>query len=160
VTLTTNTKEIQHQVGVRLEILLDARSNSAPAAVQWEFRLPAGLQIAQIEEGEAVKKAGKRLVCTGAKCLVYGMNRTTIPNGPIAIAKIRVIHSLDRVEGSAQFEDSFQSRKGKREVQIVDVVAASPDGIAIDGIAIHDRFHEKSLRESRRPYSANIPSVR
>jgi hypothetical protein len=111
-----------------MELLLDARSSSAPAGLQWEFTLPPGLQIAEIEEGKAIKKAGKSLVCNGAKCLVYGWNRTTIPNGQIAIAKTRVTQGLVEVSGSAQFGYQVQSRNRKGEVGIVNVVASSLDG--------------------------------
>ena len=99
VMLTTKSKEVHHGSGVQLELLLDARSSSAPAGLQWEFRLPPGLQITEIKEGKAAKKAGKVLVCNGSKCLVYGLNRTTIPNGQIAIARIRDTQSLDGARG-------------------------------------------------------------
>jgi hypothetical protein len=128
ITLTMKPKEIQHGTGVRLELLLDAGSNSAPAALQWEFRLAPGLQIAEIEEGKAVKKAGKTLVCNGAKCIVYAVNRKKIPNGQIAIANIRAAPGLHGATGSAQFES--QGRNRKQEVQVVDVIAASLDGKA------------------------------
>jgi hypothetical protein len=131
VTLTTKSKEMRHGTGVRLELLLNAHSNLAPAGLQWEFRLPPGLQIAEIEVGKAAKKAGKTLVCNGAKCLVYGLTRATIPNGQIAIAKIRVAQGLDGTKGSAQFGYQTQSRNRKQEVQIVDAVAASLEGKTI-----------------------------
>jgi hypothetical protein len=111
-----------------LELLLKARSNLAPAGLQWEFRLPPGLQIREIKEGNAAEKAGKTLVCDGAKCVVYGLNRATIPNGLIAVAKIRVAQGLDGTKGSAQFGYQPQRRKTKREVQIAGVVAASLEG--------------------------------
>jgi hypothetical protein len=129
VTLTTRPKEIEHGTAVRVELLLNAPSNSAPAALQWEFRLPPGLQIAEIEEGKAVKKAGKTLVCNGAKCVVYGLNHTTIPNGQIAVAKIRVTQGFDGAKGFAQVDS--QGRNRKQELQIIDLVAASLDGKVI-----------------------------
>jgi hypothetical protein len=121
--------EIRHGAGVRLELLLKAHSNPAPAGLQWEFRLPPGLRIAEVETGKAVKKAGKTLVCNGAKCLVYGLNRTTIPNGQIAVAKISVPQGLDGAKGFAQIES--QGRNRRQEIQIVDIVAASLDGKVI-----------------------------
>ena len=126
VTLTTKRTEIQHGAELRLELLLKARSSSAPAGLQWEFRLPPGLQIVEIDAGQAVKEAGKTLVCNGAKCLVYGANRTTIPNGQIAIAKLGVPQSLNGAKGLAQIDS--QGRNTTQEIQIVDVVAASLDG--------------------------------
>jgi len=122
-------KEIQHRTGVRVQLLLNARSNPAPAALQWEFKIPSDLQIAGIEPGEAIKKAGKTLVCNGAKCLVYGLNRTTIPNGQIAVAKIRVTQGFDGAKGFAQLDS--QGRNRKQDLQIVDIAAASLDGKVI-----------------------------
>jgi hypothetical protein len=128
-TLTMKPKEIQNGAGVRLELLLKARPNSAPAALQWEFRIPPGLQIAEIEEGQAAKKAGKTLVCNAAKCIVYGLNLTKIPNGQIAVAKFRVTQRFDGAKGFAQVDP--QGRNRKQELQIIDIVAASPDGKVI-----------------------------
>jgi hypothetical protein len=129
VKLTMKRKEIQHGTGVRLELLLDARSNPAPAALQWEFKIPPGLQLAEISPGEAVKKAGKTLVCNGAKCLVYAGNRTTLPNGQIAMATLKIAPSSDIAKGFAQVDAGGRSRK--QELQIVDIVAASLDGKVI-----------------------------
>lgn len=129
VTLTLKPDEIQHETGVRLQLILNSPSDSAPAAVQWEFKLLPGSQILEIEEGKAVKDAGKMLVCKGAKCLAYGWSRTTIPNGPIAM--IRVTQGLDRVTDAAQSGYRSHSRNEKQIVQIVDVSAAALDGTAI-----------------------------
>jgi hypothetical protein len=129
VTLTMKPKETQHGTRIHVELLLDARSNPAPAALQWEFKIPPGLQLEEIEPGKAVKKAGKTLVCNGAKCLVYAGNRTTIPNRQIALAKIRMARSLDAANGVAQVGSQVRNRK--QELQIVDLVAASLDGKVI-----------------------------
>lgn len=129
VTLTTRPNKIQHGTAVRVELLLNARSTPAPAALQWEFKIPPGMQIAEIEPGEAVKKAGKTLVCNGAKCLVYAGNNTTIPNGQIAIAKITVAQRLDGARGFAPFDSKGRNRQ--QEVQLVDIVGASLDGKVI-----------------------------
>jgi hypothetical protein len=123
------TKEIQHGTTVHGELLLDARSNPAPAALQWEFKIPSGMQIAEIEPGKAVKEAGKTLVCNGPKCLVYAGNRTTIPNGQIARATIRSAPGSDGAKGFVQVDSEGRSRK--QELQIVDIVAASLDGKVI-----------------------------
>jgi hypothetical protein len=130
VTLTMERTEVHHGAEVRLKLLLKAPAGSAPAALQWEFKIPPDLQIAEIEPGEAVKKAGKTLVCNGGKCLVYGLNRTTIPNGQIAVAKIRAPQSPAGAKGFAQIDS--QGRNREREVQIVDIVAASLDGKLIE----------------------------
>jgi hypothetical protein len=111
---------------------LNARSNSAPAGLQWEFKLPPGLDIVEVEAGQAVKESGKTLVCNGAKCLVYGLNRTTIPNGPIAVVKIKVDQSLAGGDLSRfRYEAHGRGRTRKQEIQIDDLVAVSLDGKAI-----------------------------
>jgi hypothetical protein len=127
--------EIHHGDVVSVELLLDARSKSAQAGLQWEFKLSPGMQIAQIEEGRAVKKAGKTLACNGAKCLVYGWNRTTIPNGQIAVAKIRVVQSADGAKASGQFGYQSHGRDINPQVQITDVVAASLEAKVIKVVA-------------------------
>jgi hypothetical protein len=97
------------------------------------FRLPAGLELVSIEAGKAVKKAGKTLVCNGAKCIVYGLNRTTIPNGTIAVLKMKVDEGVAGGKRSAQFkyETHGRARTKEPEIQISDLVAVSPDGKAI-----------------------------
>lgn len=126
ITLTLKSKKIQHGTGVLLEIVLNAPSNLAPAGVQWAFYLPPGMQIAEIEEGRAAKRAGKTLVCNGVKCLIYGVNRLKIPNGQIAIAKITVGENSNETKDSAQYHP--ESRNRKQEIRIVDAAAASLEG--------------------------------
>ncbi len=126
---------------MRLKLLLHAPSDSAPAGLQWIFRIQPGLKITGIEAGTAVKKAGKTLVCNGAKCLVYGMNRTTISNGPIAIIKIKVDQAFKSGKRPAPYEADGRARMKSPEIQIGDPVGVSAQGRSItvvpgDGIAI------------------------
>ena len=116
---------------MRMELLLQAPSNSAPAGLQWTFRLPPGLHIVGIEAGTAVKKARKTLVCNGAKCLVYGMNRTTISNGSVAVLTVRVDQGLASGKRSAQYEAHGRARVTTQEIQIGDPVAVSLQGRSI-----------------------------
>jgi hypothetical protein len=132
VALTLESRETHGGTTVRLELLLNARSNSPPAGLQWEFKLPPGLDIVEVEAGQAVKESGKTLVCNGAKCLVYGLNRTTIPNGPIAVVKIKVDQSLAGGDLSRfRYEAHGRGRTRKQEIQIGDLMAVSLDGKAI-----------------------------
>ena len=133
VALTLSSVENHADNTRRLKLFLNAPSNSAPAGLQWTFSLPPGLDIVGIEAGKAVKEAGKTLVCNGAKCIVYGMNRTTIPNGPIAILKIKVDQSLAGRGRSSQlkYEAHGRARIRTPEIQIGEPVAASLDGKAI-----------------------------
>ena len=126
VALTLSPVETRGNHTMRLELLLHAPSNSAPAGLQWIFRLPPGLNIMGIEAGTAVKKAAKTLVCKGAKCIVYGMNRTTISNGPIAVLKIKVDQKR-----SAQYEAHSRARISRPEIEIGDPVAVSLEGKSI-----------------------------
>jgi hypothetical protein len=61
------------------------------------------------------------------------MNRTTIPNGPIAIVKIKVDQSLAGRGRSSQlkYETHGRARIRTPEIQIGEHVAASLDGKAI-----------------------------
>ena len=91
VELTLSPMEARAGKTLRLRLLLNAPSNSAPAGLQWTFGLPPGLDIVRIEAGKAVKKAGKTLVCNGAKCLVYGLRTTKVE---IQVADVAAV-SLD-----------------------------------------------------------------
>lgn len=132
-TLTLSPLETHADNPIRLKLFLNAPSTSAPAGLQWTFRLPPGHDIVSIEAGKAVKEAEKTLVCNGAKCIVYGLNRRTIPNGTIAVLKIKVDQSFAGGEGSTQFkyEAHGRARIRKPEIQIGDLVAVSRDGKAI-----------------------------
>ena len=133
VALTLSPVETQADNTFRIRLFLNAPSNSAPAGLQWIFRLPPGLDIVGIEAGKAVKEAGKTLVCNGPKCIVYGMNRTTISSGPIAVLKIKVDPSLAGGERSphSKYEAHGRARMRRPEIQIGDPVAVSLDGKAI-----------------------------
>jgi hypothetical protein len=109
---------------VRVELLLNARPDSAPAGLQWEFRLPRGLELVEIEEGQAAKKAGKTLACNGAKCLIYGWNRTPIPNGQIAVASIK-FKGLVAAKSSTLL--GYRNH-AKQEIKLGDLVGVSLDG--------------------------------
>jgi hypothetical protein len=130
-TLTLSPVEIQADNTLRLKLFLNAPSNSAPAGLQWTFKLPPGLDILGTEAGKATKKAGKTLVCNGAKCLVFGLNRTTISNGPIAVLKIKVDPSLAGGKRPTQFK--YHAHDGAREpdIQVADVMAVSLDAETI-----------------------------
>jgi len=141
VTLTLSPLETHINHAMRTELLLNAPSNSAPAGLQWIFKLPPGLKIIGIEAGTAVNGAGKTLVCKGAKCLVYGMNHTTISNGPVAVLMIRVDQALASGKRSVEYEAVGRSRLRRPEIQIGDAVAVSVEGrsiavVAGDGIAV------------------------
>ena len=129
VALTLSSVETHANNRMELKLFLNAPSSSAPAGLQWTFRLPPGLEIVGIEAGEAVNKAGKKLVCKGAKCIVYGFNRTTIPNGPVAVLKIKVDQSLAGGGRPVPFEYQPHGRaRTLPEIQLADAVAASLDG--------------------------------
>ena len=133
VALTLSPVETHADNTFRLKLFLNAPSNSAPAGLQWILRLPPGLDIVGIEAGKAVKGAGKTLVCNGPKCIVYGMNRRTISNGPVAVLKFKVDQGLAGGERSPHFNYEVHGRARMRspEIQIGDPVAVSLDGKAI-----------------------------
>jgi hypothetical protein len=133
VTLNVKSKEVHHDSAVRVELFLNAPSDSAPAGLQWEFKVPPALQIVECEEGKAVRKAGKTLVCNGAKCLIYGLNRTTIPNGQIAVVSFKFDQRSIGAKGSTNF--GYQGHDGararKQEIGIENLVGVSLHGKTI-----------------------------
>jgi len=131
VALTLSSVETDANHTMRVELLLHAPSNSAPAGLQWIFRLSPGLRIIGIEAGTATKEAGKTLVFNGAKCLVYGVDRTTISNGPIAVLTIKADQGLASGKRSAQYEANGRVRMRRPEIQIGDPVAVSLEAKSI-----------------------------
>jgi hypothetical protein len=131
--LTLSSVETHADNKMELELFLNAPPNSAPASLQWTCRLPPGLNIVGIEADEAVNKAGKKLVCKKTKCILFGVSRTTISNGPVALVKIKVDQSLAGGERPAtlKYPAHGRARTTKPEIQIGDVVAVSLGGKAI-----------------------------
>jgi hypothetical protein len=123
--VTLDMKSKHRGSAVQIELLLNAGPDSAPAGLQWEFRLPPGLGLVEIEEGQAATRAGKTLACNGAKCLIYGWNRTPIPNGRIAVASIRFDQAL--VAGKSSTLLGYRN-DAKREIKLGDLVGVSLDG--------------------------------
>jgi len=133
VALTLSTVETYADNKLELKLLLNAPSSSAPAGLQWTFKLSPGLDIVGIEAGKAVETAGKILVCNGAKCMVYGLNRKALPNGTIAILKIKVDQTLEGGGRPAplKYQAHGRARITKSEIQVADVVAVSLDAKVI-----------------------------
>src|SRR5579863_5720143 len=76
-------------------LTLDSPQGKAPVAIQWEFAIPAVLnvKVADLKAGKAAQAAGKSLTCaskTGAgpgnryACILEG-GQAVIANGPMAI---------------------------------------------------------------------------
>src|SRR6267142_1035044 len=114
VTLNLSSAETSANATVSLQCSFSA-SLSAPTSLQWTLQGPPALDIVGVEGTKALSEAGKSLVCKNGKCIVYGLNRTAIPNGPIAIVRIKV----------------GKSTSGKQQVQIRDAIAVSADAQAI-----------------------------
>jgi len=133
VALTLSSVKTHADNRMELKLLLNAPSNSAPAGLQWTFKLPPGLDIVGVEAGKAVKTAGKILVCNGAKCLVYGLNHKTLPNGTIAVLKIRVEQTLEGGGRPAplKYQAHGRARTTRSEIRVADVVAVSLDSKVI-----------------------------
>src|SRR6266850_8170694 len=89
VTLNLSSAETSANATVSLQCSFSA-SLSAPTSLQWTLQGPPALDIVGVEGTKALSEAGKSLVCKNGKCIVYGLNRTAIPNGPIAIVRIKV----------------------------------------------------------------------
>jgi len=114
VTLNLSSAEASANATVSLQCSFSA-ALSAPASLQWTLQVPPSLDIVGVEGTRALSEAGKSLVCKNGKCIVFGVNGTAIPSGPIAIVRIKI----------------GQNTAGKQQVQIRDALAASADAQAI-----------------------------
>src|SRR5262245_39744703 len=73
---------------VPLAVTLNTTSGMALAALQWDLAATPGIQGVNITIGAFSSAAGKSLSCSGSRCIVAGLNTTTIPNGVVATLNI------------------------------------------------------------------------
>lgn len=131
VTLSLKSKEVHHASEVHVELFLNAPSKSGVAGLQWEFKVPQGVEIVKVEAGEAIKKSGKTLVCQGAKCLIYGWKSNSIPQGEVAVARFRFQPGAPAANSANTQKDYDEIKTKKPEVQIDHLVCTSFTGKSI-----------------------------
>jgi hypothetical protein len=132
VKLSLSSADVDPSIAAQLDISLSAPSDSAPAGIQWTLQIPRDLEVTDIQGTKSITEAGKTLVCNKSKCIIYGLNRKSIPNGVIAVVSIK----------------GNQSAAGQHEIQILDAIAASLEGITMQVLPTAGRI-TISKRQSR-----------
>ncbi len=73
---------------------MSASGGAQPAGLQWTMSYPAALTNVSVSAGPAATNAGKTISCgygaSSVTCLVWGMNATVIPDGPIALVTFQI----------------------------------------------------------------------
>lgn len=91
------------------------------SAIQFDLVLPAGLTVESVAPGlaaqAAVKSAQGNTVTPGYRVVIFGLNQTVIPSGPLAVLKLKV--------GS-----SFAT--GKTILSLTNVSASNPSGNSVN----------------------------
>lgn len=89
------------------------------SALQFDVNVSSGLSVASVNPGLAAQASGKgvqgNLTPSGFRVLVFGLNQTPIPSGPIGVLRVNI--------GSAGL--------GKRNIQILNISASDPSGVVV-----------------------------
>jgi hypothetical protein len=93
-------------------------TDTGAAALQWAFALPAGYSVSQ----PTTTVVGKGLSCTpdNTLCILWGMNASVVPNGPVSTTTITLPPSLPY---------------GPVTFPLVKLAAAGPTGASVPVIA-------------------------
>src|SRR5665213_4444427 len=75
---------------VILPITIASKDGAQAAGIQWSFAYSTDITGATVTLGTSGSSAKKSLVCTGNVCFVAEFNRTTIPDGIVAIATFQI----------------------------------------------------------------------
>ncbi len=81
-----------------VNLSLTSAAGNAPAAVQWTLTYPASnVSAVAVSTGSAATAAGKSVSCSGGsgsyRCLVKGMNSTSISDGVVAVVSVTMSSS-------------------------------------------------------------------
>ena len=78
-----------------LTVSLSASGAAQPNSLEWTMNYPTGVAGVTVIAGPAASAAGKTISCSygvlSATCLIWGMNTTVIPDGPVATATLTVL---------------------------------------------------------------------
>lgn len=101
-------------VAVDLPVYFRA-STSAVSGIQFDVVLSTGMTVASVVPGIAAQAAGKSVqgnaVQTGYRVIIFGLNTTTIPTGPVAVLRV-----------------NLGANVGTRPIALVNTAASSPTG--------------------------------
>jgi hypothetical protein len=101
---------------VVLPIAIVSTDGAAVAGIQWTFSYSTDITGVTVAIGTAGIDAHKSLSCYENRCLIIGFNRTTIPDGIVAIAT---------------FQIASHPSSATIPIYITGVVVASPEGRSI-----------------------------
>ena len=95
------------------------RASTVPvSSIQFDVVLSTGLSVVSVSPGLAAQASGKSVqgnpVPVGHRVLVFGLNQTAIPSGPVAILRL---NSGENV--------------GKKPVSLTNIAASSPSGTSV-----------------------------
>lgn len=115
-TLTVGSAKIQRSSATDLTIHYKA-STATVSAMQFDFVVPQGFMVQSVTAGLAAQAAGKSVqanpVATGQRILVFGLNQTVIPSGPVAVIRLQA---------------NFSAPVGMTNLTAVVVSASNPSG--------------------------------
>lgn len=106
-----------HNSTVSLPIYYKA-GPSQVSGIQFDVVLSSGLTVTSVDPGIAAQAAGKTVqgnqTQVGYRVLIFGLNQTVIPGGPIAVLNINMSNNV-----------------GKRQISLTNVSASSPSGTGV-----------------------------
>src|SRR6185369_11584286 len=100
---------------VSLQLSLMPSSTIQPVALQWDLSVPPNVVATNATIGAAATSAGKSLACAGLRCIVWGMNATTIPSGTVATVNVTL----------------SATASGPTVVRLINLVGASVDDTSV-----------------------------
>ncbi len=106
---------------VVIPITIASTQGAQTTTVQWSLTYPADITGVAVAIGSSGMSAQKFLSCNGSKCVIIGLNRTTIPDGTVALAT---------------FQIASHPSSEAIPIKITGVVAGSVDGRSIPVIAL------------------------
>ena len=129
---------------VSLNLSLSSTGASLPAALQWTLNYSASDIVGfTATEGPAAIAAGKVVTCAGNRCLLWGPNAATIPNGVVAVLTFQlagavssdVPFQLANVSGASPVADPIFASIANGRIAIVTQPVIFPPDIAA-GLAV------------------------
>ena len=93
VTLSMSSGSTTPGSNVALTVSMTASGGAQPAGLEWIMSYPADVTGVSVVAGSAATAAGKLMQCAAGSprtCIVFGLNTTTIGNGPVAVATFTI----------------------------------------------------------------------
>src|SRR6185295_11556907 len=78
---------------IRLPITLASLGGAQASGVQWSFDYSSDITSVTVAPGPSATNAGKSIICSANRCLVWGFNNTVMSDGVVATATFQVASS-------------------------------------------------------------------